>query len=83
MECFLWCRKSEKVGGGQRIDQESEKERSPTPRGTEKEHRVEGRREFQMLQSNIRRIAVQPVVRRATAVANSQMEELELLCQLL
>jgi hypothetical protein len=47
-----------KVGGGQRIDQESEKEGSLTPRGTDKEHRVEGRPDFQMLQSNIRRIAV-------------------------
>jgi hypothetical protein len=34
------------------------------------ENRVEGRREFQMMQSNIRRIAIQPVVRRAAAVAN-------------
>jgi hypothetical protein len=33
---------------------------------------VEGRRDFQMIQSNVRRIAIQPVVRRAApaAVAN-------------
>ena len=31
---------------------------------------MQGRREFQMLQANIRRIAVQPVVRRAAAAAN-------------
>jgi hypothetical protein len=39
-------------------------------RASQDEQRVEGRREFQMLQSNIRRIAVQPVVRRAAAVEN-------------
>jgi hypothetical protein len=38
-------------------------------RASMEENRVEGRREFQM-QSNIRRIAIQPVVRRAAAVAN-------------
>jgi hypothetical protein len=42
------------------------------------ENRVEGRREFQMMQSNIRRIAIQPVVRRAAAVEMDQMEEREL-----
>jgi hypothetical protein len=31
---------------------------------------VPGRREFQILRANIRRIAVQPVVRRAAAAAN-------------
>jgi hypothetical protein len=40
-----------------------------------------GRREFQMMQSNIRRIAIQPVVRRAAAVVQmDQMEELSELC---
>jgi hypothetical protein len=39
-------------------------------RASMEENRVEGRREFQMMQSNIRRIAIQPVVRRAAAVAN-------------
>jgi hypothetical protein len=39
-------------------------------RASQEEHRVEGRREFQMLQSDIRRIAVDPVVRRAAVVAN-------------
>mgnify|MGYP002809714022 CR=1 FL=1 len=36
----------------------------------QEEHRVQGRREFQMLQANICRIAVQPVVMRAAAAAN-------------
>jgi hypothetical protein len=40
----------------------------------QEEHRVQGRREFQMLQANIRRIAVQPVVRRAAAAANGPNE---------
>jgi hypothetical protein len=39
-------------------------------RASQEEHRVEGRREFHILRSNIGRIAVQPVVRRAAAVAN-------------
>jgi hypothetical protein len=38
-------------------------------RASMEENRVEGRREFQMMQSNIRRIAIQPVVS-AAAVAN-------------
>jgi hypothetical protein len=29
------------------------------------EHRVEGRREFQMLNANIRRVAIQPIIRQA------------------
>ena len=29
------------------------------------EHRVEGRREFQMLNTNIRRVAIQPIIRQA------------------
>jgi hypothetical protein len=33
----------------------------------EQQHRVEGRREFETLQANLRRIAIQPVVRRAAA----------------
>jgi hypothetical protein len=33
------------------------------------ENRVQGRREFQMIQANVRRIAIQPVVRRAAAAA--------------
>jgi hypothetical protein len=39
-------------------------------RASQEEHRVQGRREFQMLQANIRRIAVQPVVRCAAVAAN-------------
>jgi hypothetical protein len=39
-------------------------------RASLEEHRVEGRREFQVLKSIIRRIFVQPVVRRTAAAAN-------------